>query len=524
MSPRPRPCHAFSPAQSSIGSQTIIRGSEPLVQPPRLAAAFAAASPRLRDGRTPLVSLLLHAGVAVVCAGVVARTFVANDLFAWSVGLAFVGYDTILVALAVATTWSPRPVRSPQTGARERPTLGVLVAAHDEAAVLPHTIRALLAQSDPPDLVLVVDDGSRDGTAAVLAEDFGLVPPALGQTSAPSPRAPCLRWLRLPHGGKASALNAALLAAEVEIVVTVDADTLLETEAVAALRAAFAASPHLVAATGVLRPICADTPVARALQAFQTLEYARNFQLRCAWARLDCLLLISGAFAGYRRAALLAVGGFDPACLVEDYELTHRLRRYASRHGLAWTSDVVVDARAATDAPASPAGFLRQRRRWFGGFLETQRLYRDMAGDGRYGRVGRLMLPVKALDTMQPIYGLSALALVGLYAVERRLDLLTPIAGILAAKIVVDATFALWSARRLRLPLTPDGALPLAGALGLLLLEPFTFQPLRQAGALWGWIAFLRGDRAWGRTQRRGVPAQSTGADRVSTPDGTFVR
>ena len=151
------------------------------------------------------------------------------------------------------------------------------------------------------------------------------------------------------------------------------------------------------------------------LQWFQTYEYIRNFLSRSAWMRADGLLLISGAFAGYRRGAVLSVGGFDPGCLVEDYELIHRLRRSGVQRGLTWRTAVLGEARARTDAPATIPAFLRQRRRWFGGFLQTQWWYRDMVGDARYGRLGTLMLPVKAMDTLQPLYGLTAFALLLAY-------------------------------------------------------------------------------------------------------------
>ncbi|MFX6357449.1 glycosyltransferase, partial [Acinetobacter baumannii] len=89
-------------------------------------------------------------------------------------------------------------------------------------------------------LILIADDGSSDGTAAVLARRYGLVAPPLGTMSEPSPVLPSLRWLRLRHGGKARALNAAMVQVDTEVVLTVDADTLLEPGAIAAMRAAFA--------------------------------------------------------------------------------------------------------------------------------------------------------------------------------------------------------------------------------------------------------------------------------------------
>jgi cellulose synthase/poly-beta-1,6-N-acetylglucosamine synthase-like glycosyltransferase len=313
-----------------------------------------------------------------------------------------------------------------------------------------------------------------------------------------------LAWLRLPHGGKARALNAAIAGIDAEVVITVDADTLLEPGALAAMRSAFAAEPELVAATGVLVPICGRQPVARIFQWFQGYEYVRNFLSRYAWMRLDSLLLISGAFAGFRREAVIDVGGFDAACLVEDYELIHRLYRHAADTGQDWRIRVVGRALARTDAPASPLAFLRQRRRWFGGFLQTQHWNRDMVGNRRFGHLGTAMLPVKALDRLQPIYGLVAFAILIAVVASGRYAIALPILMVMLAKIAVDLTFHLWSLRRYaRWTGQPNPAPGLA--LLAALIEPFSFQLLRHAGAAWGWVTFLSGNQVWGRSARTAV-------------------
>ena len=434
------------------------------------------------------------------------RAFVADNVFAWSAGLAYIAYDTVLIALVFGATLALlRPSRATPPP-MHRPTLGVIVAAHDEASVLAVTLRALLTQQDAPDTILIADDGSRDGTPELLARAFGLATPALGDVAV-STMHPGLRWLRLPHGGKARALNAALIAIDTELVLTVDGDTLLDPAAVGAMRAAFAADAHLVAATGVLTPACGATPLGRVFQFFQTYEYIRNFLTRYAWSRMDALLLVSGAFAGFRRAAVLAVGGFDPACMTEDYELIHRLRRYGALQGLGWTTSVVGGARAITDAPAGVAAFLRQRRRWFCGFLQTQYWYRDMVGADRYGRLGRVMLPIKALDTLQPIYGLTGFALLLAYLVTGRVTLLAPVGAVIGGKIAIDFTFHLWSIHLYRRWVDPSSRARLGWAILAALAEPFSFQVLRQLGPALGWVSFLTGDRAWGRQARGGLVA-----------------
>jgi cellulose synthase/poly-beta-1,6-N-acetylglucosamine synthase-like glycosyltransferase len=288
----------------------------------------------------------------------------------------------------------------------------------------------------------------------------------------------------------------------------VDADTLLEPGAIAAVRQAFIADPALVVATGVISPVCRPTFAGRLFQWFQTYEYIRNFLSRYAWMRMDSLLLVSGAFGAYRRDVLLAVGGFDPHCLVEDYELTHRIRRHAVRNGLGWHVAVLGGARARTDAPATLGAFLRQRQRWFGGFLQTQYRYREMVGNPRYGWLGTLMLPVKAVDTLQPLYGLTAFGLLVYYVASGHLGLLEAAGGVIGIKLAIDLVFHLWSIHLYRRWAGGNARIGFGRGLLAALAEPFSFQLLRHSGAALGWLAFLTGRWRWDPQARGGLAAE----------------
>ncbi len=468
-----------------------------------------AVSPRYVPPPTPPRALAIHAGAALLWVALFVRAFGAASIFTWSVGLAYISYDTALLIFVFVQTL-PLLRGAEMSRSLPLPTIGVIVAARNEASVLPATLAALFAQTRPPDAVVIADDGSDDGTAALLTREYGLPVPNLGQMSAASGRYSALRWLRLPHGGKARALNAAMTSMTTELVLTVDSDTILEQDAIAAMGRAFASDPALTAATGVLLPVCGPTVGGRFFQWFQSYEYMRNFLSRYAWARQDGLLLISGAFAAYRRQAILDVGGFDPDCLVEDYELTHRLRDYAEAHGLIWGTGVIGGARARTDAPATIAAFLRQRRRWFGGFLQTQLWYRHMVGNPRYGRLGTRMLPVKAFDTMQPLYGLTGTVLLLASLAAGQSTVLAPVAGAIVAKIVLDLLFYLWSILLYRSWIGELAKTNVALAILAALIEPFTFQILRHGGAALGWVSFLTGQRQWGSRARAGLDHQAS--------------
>lgn len=449
-----------------------------------LEATLARISPRLNPPPSRPAGAAIWAAAVLLFIALFAQGFVRTGIAAWAVGVVYILYDTALLLFVARRT---APLAHPAARSPRSPvaaTCAVVIAAWNEAPMIAATVAALRAQSTPPDLIVVADDGSDDATSAVMA---GL---------------PDVRWLRLPRGGKARALNAAIAAIETDLIVTVDADTLLDSGALAAMRGAFDADPALVAATGVLRPVCAPSRRGRLFEWFQTYEYIRNFLSRYAWMRADSLLLVSGAFAGFRRAALVAVGGFDPACLVEDYEVMHRLHRRSADLHLGWQVAVIGGAQARTDSPSALLPFLRQRRRWFAGFLQTQFWNRDMIGNNRYGALGRAMLPVKTLDTVQPLYGLAAFALLLGFLVMGGLGIARAVIYAMVVKIVIDLAWLLRSLVLYRRWTGRQGDFSAGGAVLAALIEPFSFQLLRHAGAAWGWWVFLTRRQVWGPARR----------------------
>ena len=472
-----------------------------------LAVARRVHSSRIAPPPTPLISVIIHAAVPLVWLALLLLAFGRGGIIAWSVGLAYLAYDAVLLLF---TAWQIRSLtsvsdRPPVAGHRQ--SIAVLVAAHNEATVLPATLRALLAQVDPPDAVVIADDGSTDATSVVLCTEFGFVEPEMGTASKPIVvGATTLTWLRLARGGKAQALNAAIGQVTADIVVTVDGDTLLDRKAIGVVRQAFSDDEGLVGITGIITPVCRRSVGGRILQYFQTYEYVRNFLGRYAWSRVECLQLISGAFAGFRRTAMVEVGGFDDDCLVEDYELVHRLRRYAGERGLTWRFRVLGGAQAQTEAPSTIPAFLSQRRRWFGGFLQTQWWYRAMVGDRRMGPLGTVMLPIKAIDTFQPIYGITTFVLLIVFAVTQQTAVLGPVLVVIAGKLVIDVAFGVWSLRRYRRWVGDSRRANLFGGALVTVVEPFTFRLLLHLGAVLGWLTFFgRGQRRWGRQHRFGL-------------------
>lgn len=419
--------------------------------------------------------------------------FIVPPPYSWLSGFCYILYDTsliVFVAYKVTKFLQEQPALTP-TG--RRPSLTVIVPAHNEKTVFPACLKTLYFQTHQAEMILIVDDGSTDGSFEYLKEELQLSQMHIGWVSRKFPH---IHVLAKERTGKADSLNQALKLIDTDLILTLDADTLLEPEAIEKIVVDFQRQESLQATGGVLRPLCIPTWQGQMLEAFQKFEYIRAYLTRQAWVCKDSLLLVSGAFAAYRTQTIKDIGGYDTNSFVEDYELIHRIYHHCYQNQIPVTIGVTAEARAVTDGPPTVIKFLRQRERWFGGFLQTIFKYRAMVGDKKFHRVGTLMLPVKSLDTLQPLYGL--LALYGLISFIVFRNIPTPVWIALLAKLIIDyiyhfyclALYNRWQKRQVP-------AYFWIQSLVITLLEPLFFQPLRHLGAARGWVIFLRNRYVW---------------------------
>lgn len=381
------------------------------------------------------------------------------------------------------------------------PTVAAVIPARNEKIVLDKCLKALLSQTHAPDEIIIVDDGSTDDTLIWLKENFQLN--FIG-ARANSKIEPSLQVIRKEHTGKADSLNTGWRSARSEVIVTIDADTILEPNAIKEVCYAFAKDPNLSAAGGIIIPRCGGSKTAELFQFYQTFEYIRSFLERFAWMSFKTLVLISGAFSSFRRDVLQRLGGFNKKSSVEDYELIYRYYRDCHDRGLMPNVQVLRRARALTDAPSNIEKFLLQRSRWFAGFLDTLFSNKDMIFNPRYGRFGRAMLPLKLVDTLRPIYGLLALIIFIFYLMVGFRPYIAVI-YVLIAKLLFDLIFHCyafilyhrWQGNRI----TPN---LWARSIIAILTEPFAFQILRHLAAVFGVFAYCHGRIAWAH-QRQAV-------------------
>jgi len=226
------------------------------------------------------------------------------------------------------------------------PTVSVIIPAYNEDRVIAASVARVLASDYPALQVIVADDGSTDHTSACVEEAFG-----------DDPR---VTLLTLVNGGKAAALNRALVHATGEVIIALDADTQFEAQTIRRLARWFA-DPAIGAVAGDARVGNRVNLVTR----WQAIEYitAQNLERR-ALAGFDAMMVVPGAVGAWRRAALDEVGGYPENTLAEDQDLTIAIQRRG------WRVTYDQEAAAWTEAPETFRALAKQRYRWAFGTLQ----------------------------------------------------------------------------------------------------------------------------------------------------------
>lgn len=321
------------------------------------------------------------------------------------------------------------------------PAVSVLIPAHDEEAGILDTLAAALGQRYPAMEVVLVDDGSTDRTFALVEARYAMVP----ITPRPTATLPVDGEILSVHrattgdpltvirktsvGRRSDALNAALNLARHPLVCMVDADSLLEADALLRVARPFVEDPaNVVAAGGVIRAangaltergtVVEPRLSKNWLVRIQAVEYLRSFLLgRTGWADANALLIISGAFGLFRRDLVVEIGGLDARSLAEDAELVvslvEHLRRQRRPHRVVFVPEPVC----WTEVPETAGVLGKQRKRWAHGLGQLLWKHRRMMGNPRFGPVGMLALPFflvfELLGPVVEVLGLVSVVLAG---------------------------------------------------------------------------------------------------------------
>lgn len=308
--------------------------------------------------------------------------------------------------------------------------LSIIVPAFNESKTIVPSLKSLLNLHYPEFEVVVVNDGSSDDTLEILKKEFRLI-------KVDKPVQLILEHNRIEgyyisiehhnlavidkkNGGKADALNAGINASKFPLFCCIDADSLLENDAVLRATRLFVEDREVVATGGIVRVLngCTvkDNTVTdvkaprRMIECFQAVEYVRGFLSgRTAWNFFGSLLIISGAFGIFRKDMVMAIRGYRRDTVGEDMDLVIRLHKHCMENKIKYKIVFVPDPVCWTQVPSDIGSLLKQRNRWHRGLIDCLWHNRTMILNPKYGAVGMLGFPyfimVEALGPMVEIIG-----------------------------------------------------------------------------------------------------------------------
>ncbi|MFF4211053.1 glycosyltransferase [Streptomyces sp. NPDC001796] len=398
-----------------------------------------------------------------------------GDWIVWLLGVLMYAAGAISVLRAVVVLIAARRHRRLRAVHRGRSwgppvtePVSVIVPAYNESAGIEAAVRSLLA-SDHPVEIIVVDDGSTDGTADLVE----------------SLRLPGVRVIRQRNAGKPAALNTGLAAATCDLVVMVDGDTVFEADTVRTLVQPFA-DPRVGAVSGNAKVVNRGGLLGR----WQHIEYVVGFNLdRRLFDLAECMPTVPGAVGAFRRRALLDLGGVSDVTLAEDTDLTMALCR------AGWRVVYEEGAKAWTEAPASLNALWRQRYRWCYGTLQAMWKHRGaLVQRGAAGKLGRrglvyLLLFQVLLPLLAPV--VDVFAVYGLVFLDP-----VRVVGLWLAFLLLQLVMGLYAFRL-------DGERP--GPLWSLPLQQFVYRQLMYLVVIQSVFTAVSGSRLrWQRMERYG--------------------
>lgn len=404
--------------------------------------------------------------------------------------------------------------------------ISLIAPAYNEERTIVESVRSLLSLEYPEYEVIVVNDGSRDATLDTLIEHFELraIPVTIEYSIPCQPIRDVYRSARYPrlvvidkeNGGKADALNAGIIMAAYPLFCAMDADSLLEGNALLRITRPFLEQPETVAVGGIVRiangcrvehgQVTEISLSSNPLVIFQQVEYLRAFLFgRVGWSALGALLIISGAFGVFKRQVVLDIGGYRHDTVGEDFELVVRMHRRLREQKIRYRIVFLPDPVCWTEAPETLRVLGRQRNRWQRGLIDTLRIHRRMGLNPRYGRVGLLAMPYFVIiELLGPVIEMSGYLFViiafFLHLINLPFFLLFLTLAILLGTVLSVASVVLDEVAYRRFPRLSQ----LLTLVAFALMENVGY---RQLTVWWRVMAFLdywRGNKSWGTMERKG--------------------
>lgn len=410
------------------------------------------------------------------------------------------------------------------------PPISILAPAFNEEINVIENVRSLLTLNYPSFEIIIINDGSKDATLQKLLDAFDMVPGELGHYNFIATKEirgiyisknnayKNVRVVDKENGGKADALNAGINVCNHETMCCIDVDCVLERDALLKLIKPFLNNDKKVIASGgiirvansciiedgrIIKVKLPNTFLARA----QIIEYFRAFLMgRMAWSRVDGLLLISGAFGMFDKKTVIEVGGYNPNTVGEDMELLVRMRRMMREKKEDYIVGFVPDPLCWTEVPQQWKTLHRQRNRWTRGTMETLWVHRKMLFNPKYGILGLLSTPYWVFfEWLAPVFeflGILFFLLLIVFGQVSWTVFLLFFGAVYSFAVLFSITALFFEEFSFQQYKKPGHIIKL---MGTALLEPLIYHPFVMWAAIKGNIDFLRGKKAWGNMNRKGL-------------------
>lgn len=414
------------------------------------------------------------------------------------------------------------------------PSISIVAPAYNEEKTVVESAKSLLNLNYPDYELIIVNDGSQDETLLRLIEEFNLVRVDYQYTeslkAAPirgvyrNPSLPRMIVVDKSNGGKADALNAGINIANKTYFCGIDADSLLEPDALLKLASlTLDESVETPALGGNIFPIngcrvdkglISEIHIPKnGLAKFQTIEYIRAFMAgRLGWQELNSLLIISGAFGLFRKDRIIGIGGYltekgqyKKDTVGEDMELVVRISRMMHEAKHPFKILYAFNANCWTEVPEDFRSLRNQRFRWHRGLIDILYFHRKMLFNKQYGRTGLIAMPYFVVfEAIGPMLELQGYLMVLLAAV---LGILNPNVAILLfistilLGIIVSLSSLLIAERETNYISLTD----LMKLIGIAIIENFGPRQLFSFWRIRGLLSIIFGQGGWGHIRRRGV-------------------
>ena len=422
------------------------------------------------------------------------------------------------------------------------PKISIIAAAFNESKTIIDNVRTLLSLYYNNFEVILVNDGSTDNTFEEIKEHYELTKVNYyfdyhipcerirGVYKSKNPSYNRLIVIDKKNGGKADSLNAGINICQNSLFVSIDADSIIETDSILKLVKPFLEEKErkVIGAGGVIRIVnSCDVERGRIreihlpgqiLPRLQVLEYTRAFLLgRMAWSRLDGLMLISGAMGIFDRETVIKGGGYSIKTVGEDMELVLRMRRRMAEEGMKYEVTYIPDPLCWTQVPSDFRSLRKQRTRWTRGLVESLTTHRKIFFNKTYGRLGLLGYPYWFFfEWLAPLIAFSGF-IYSIYLVVTN-SINWPFYLLLFLFIYTFAvSLSTWAI--LFEEITYHKYKKKRDVLKLLiaaLLEPF-FYPMHTYFAVRGNLEVLRGKKGWGKAVRKGFAKKKKTIRRLSS-------